>query len=87
MSKKTFKIIQFRENCIGCNSCVENSPDNWEINPQDGKACLKRSQEKNGKFIAEISELEVEANKRSAQYCPVGIIHINDPSGKDISYK
>ncbi len=70
------KIIHYRNNCIGCNSCVEHAPGNWEIDQTDGKANLKRSCGKDGVFIAEISELEVEDNKKAAEDCPVGIIHV-----------
>lgn len=70
------KIIHFRDDCIGCNSCVENAPSNWEIDPADGKATLKRSIKKNNVFVAEISDVELEANKRASEDCPVGIIQI-----------
>ncbi len=84
MSGKRKKIIHFRDNCIGCNSCIEHSPGNWEIGV-DGKACLKRSVEKDGIYISEISNLEVPANTCAARDCPVGIIRIIDEQGKDIS--
>lgn len=87
MIKKKNKIIQFRNDCIGCNSCTEHAPENWEIDENDGKANLKNSKGKNDIFIAEISELEIEANQRAAQGCPVGIIHVIDSEGKDISFE
>lgn len=87
MSSKQNKIIQYRKNCIGCNSCTEHAPGNWEIDQADGKATLKRSTGNGEMFIAEISELEIEDNKRAAQDCPVGIIHIVDPQGRDISFE
>lgn len=82
---KRKKVIHLRQNCIGCNACVENAPGNWKINPEDGKADLARSVEKDGVFIAEIADPEVEDNQTAAQYCPVGIIKIIDEQGKDIS--
>lgn len=85
MSKKRAKIIHFRENCIGCNSCTEHAPDNWEIDPTDGKARLKRSVEKDGIFIAEICDVEQAANKCAAHDCPVGIIRFLNEQGKDIT--
>ena len=30
------KITHLRKNCIGCNSCVEYSPENWDISDKDG---------------------------------------------------
>lgn len=85
--KKRKKILHFRDNCIGCNSCTEHAPGNWEISPIDGKACLKRAIEKDGIFQAEISELEVEANKAAGRDCPVGVIRVLDEQGKDITKK
>lgn len=76
MANKRKKIIHLRVNCIGCNSCVENAPHNWEIDLTDGKARLKRSAQKDDVFIAEITELEVEDNKRAAADCPMKIIKI-----------
>ena len=72
------KLIQFRDDCIGCNSCVENAPENWEIDPEDGKANLKNSIKKNNAFVAEISEPEIEANKRVVEDCPMGIIQLTE---------
>lgn len=87
MGAKKKKIIHFRDNCIGCNSCTEHAPGNWDIDPIDGKARLKRSIEKDGIFQAEISEPEVEANKLAAQDCPAGIIRIQDEKGNDITWE
>ena len=70
------KVIQYRENCIGCNSCVEYAPGNFEIDPVDGKANLKRAVEKDGIFIAEITPPELESCKEAAENCPTGIIKI-----------
>ena len=85
MIKKKKKIIHLREDCIGCNSCTEHAPYNWEIDSKDGKASLKRATKKGNNFIAEISDPEVEANKMAAQDCPIGIIRIIDEQGKEIS--
>lgn len=87
MGAKRKKIIHFRDNCIGCNSCTEHAPGNWSIDPIDGKARLNRSIEKDGIFQAEISEPELEANTLAAQDCPTGIIRIQDEKGKDITWK
>lgn len=85
MSKGKNRIIHLPANCIGCNSCVENAPDNWEIDPADGKAILKRAVNKHGTCIAEISGAEVSDNQRAAMSCPMGIIRVIDEKGKDIS--
>ena len=78
------KIIHQREDCIGCNLCVELAPNNWFMDLSDGKAKLKRSEEKNGLYVAEIFEPEVEANLRASQSCPVGIIKVMDENGNEL---
>lgn len=81
------KVIQYRDNCIGCNSCTEHAPGNWEIDPVDGKANLKRAVETDGVFVAEIFDPEVEANKLAGRDCPAGIIHVENEKGEDITYR
>ena len=83
MSKKK-KIIHYREDCIGCNLCVELASDNWFMDMSDGKAKLRRSEEKNDVYVAEISEPEVESNLNASRSCPVGIIKIIDEDGKEM---
>lgn len=82
MKKK--KIIHLRENCIGCNFCVEIAPSNWFMDLENGKAKLRRSEEKNNIFVAEISEPEVQANLRAARSCPAKIIKVIDENGKEM---
>lgn len=84
MNNKRKKIIHFRESCIGCGSCCEYAPDNWTMNDADGKSCLKRAVQKDDVFIAEISDVELEANKFASLACPVGIIHVVDEHGKEL---
>lgn len=77
------KIIQFREECIGCNSCVEYARQNWKMG-EDGKSLLLNSQKKGDTYIAEISEIEVEENVCAAMGCPMNIIRVLDDSGNEI---
>lgn len=79
------KLIHFRENCIGCNSCVEHAPNYWEMDEADGKAHLKRSIDKQGVYQTEITDFEIDCNRCAAIDCPVGIIKIYADDGKDIS--
>lgn len=72
------KLVQYRENCIGCNACVENAPSFWNISKVDGKANLIGSKEKNGIFILEINKLDLECNELACASCPVGIIKIEN---------
>jgi len=69
--------MYYREDCIGCNSCVENAPEFWEIKKEDGKAVLKDSiKNKNGVCIREIDTLGISENELAAKDCPVKIIKI-----------
>ncbi len=77
------KIIQYREECIGCNSCVEYARQNWKID-EDGKSTLLHSKKNGDTFVAEISEIEVEDNVMAARACPMNIIRVLDDSGKEI---
>jgi ferredoxin len=72
------KLIHKRKNCIGCNSCVTISPNNWKMNEQDGKAHLKNSKEKNGIHTSEIPFEDVEKNKNAAKACPMKIIRVEE---------
>lgn len=77
------KLIHYRDNCIGCYSCVEVAPNNWEIGP-DGKATLKRSEQKKLVSVAEISEFEIDCNQCAAAACPMNIIRVIDNQGKEL---
>ncbi|PIN74381.1 ferredoxin [Candidatus Woesearchaeota archaeon CG10_big_fil_rev_8_21_14_0_10_45_16] len=70
------KIIHYRDNCIGCNSCVEHAPKQWRISEEDGKSKLIGSTEKRGICVLKISEVELEKNELAARDCPVKIIKI-----------
>lgn len=70
------KIVHFRKDCIGCNSCVENCPSLWKINEKDGKADLKGAEEKGETFVRELDPDLVEENEQAVKDCPVRIIKI-----------
>lgn len=72
------KIIHYRENCIGCGSCAEIDPENWEISKKDGKANLINSKKKGKVFQKEIDEIQKEKTKQVSEACPTGIIKIED---------
>jgi len=75
MSK--LKLVHYRDKCIGCNSCVEYSHENWEISEKDGKSNLIGGKEtKKGVFVKEISELELAENKLAERDCPSRIIQV-----------
>ena len=41
-----FKILHYREKCLGCAYCVEAAPSLFRVNVSDGKIDLIGSQEK-----------------------------------------
>lgn len=69
------KIVHYRDNCIGCNSCVEHSPTIWKMD-EDGKATLIDSKNKGQIFVKKIDEIFVEENKKAEKDCPVNIIRV-----------
>ena len=78
------KIVHYRDDCIGCHACVDIAPDSWGMSDEDGKSNLKRSVCKKDRFIADISEVEVEKNVAAAKSCPVNIIRVLDDEGNEI---
>ncbi|MAH53436.1 MAG: ferredoxin [Candidatus Pelagibacter sp.] len=71
------QIVYRRKKCIGCNYCVELTPDRWRMNKKDGRSVLLGSRNKKELYTVEVDEVEYEANKASAQVCPMKIIRIN----------
>lgn len=70
------KIRFDRENCIGCGACTNVCSEFWKMG-SDAKSTLENSEEKEpGWFELEIKEGDLECNRRSAEACPVGVIHI-----------
>ena len=73
------RVEHLRNNCIGCNSCVEHSKCNWKISEIDGKSNLIDAKEtRKGIFLKEISDDEIEENKLAERDCPIGIIRVLD---------
>ena len=70
------KIIQQRDKCIGCGTCVAVCADFWEMGG-DGKSNLKGAKDAGeGKFELETKELG--CNKEAVSSCPVQIITIEE---------
>jgi len=70
------KIIQQRDKCIGCGTCVAVCPDFWQMD-SDGKSTLKGAKDAGAnKFELEIQE--VGCNKEAASSCPVQIITVEE---------
>ncbi len=76
-----FKVVIEREECTGCESCVGNCPDSFEM-ADDGFAHLKDS-----KRVGSNDELETDdlgCTKDGAEVCPVNVIHIFEGGKKTI---
>ncbi|HIH10555.1 TPA: ferredoxin [Candidatus Woesearchaeota archaeon] len=71
------KLIHYRDNCIGCNSCVQHAPHYWAISPIDGKADLLGSIQKKDVFILKVDESEKEIHSRVVRDCPMRIIKLS----------
>lgn len=78
---KKVKIIQDRQNCIGCGSCCIVAPEFWKME-QDNKAKLLKSKvnPKTGNYEmeVEVDDQAFAALKESENICPVQIIKIID---------
>ncbi|OGZ17867.1 MAG: hypothetical protein A2Z78_01445 [Candidatus Nealsonbacteria bacterium RBG_13_36_15] len=68
------KIIQEREKCIGCGSCVALCPKFWEMG-EDGKSSLKGGKQ-NSEGNCELETKEIGCNQEAADSCPVQIIQV-----------
>lgn len=70
------KIQHYRNNCIGCNACVQHAPQTWCMSSKDGKAVLRNAKGKANVFISDLADENVAANQKAAQSCPTRIIKI-----------
>ncbi len=70
------KVIQQRDKCIGCGTCVAVCPDFWQMD-NDGKSKLKGSRDA-GKSKFELEVEEVGCNKEAVSSCPVQIITVEE---------
>jgi ferredoxin len=70
------RILFQREKCIGCNYCVEQAPERWQMSKRDGKSVLIGGKLKGNMVQVEVGEAEREANMRAAEVCPVKIIRL-----------
>jgi ferredoxin len=85
MAKK-YKIIYYRDVCIGAAGCVTVAPQIWGLD-KERKAVLKGGIETDDPdvFEKEIDEEELQINLEAARACPVNAIHIIDKkSGKKL---
>lgn len=78
----SLKIIHQREECIGCNSCVNIAPQTWTMDEKEGKARLVGGVKKGNVYVAEyfdcsdVFDDDYEMNKAAEAACPMHIIKI-----------
>lgn len=66
-----------RAKCIGCNYCVEQAPEQFQMSKKDGKSVLLRSTNKKGFFTLKSREDFIFDNcDKAAKSCPVKIISV-----------
>ncbi|MEN9302864.1 MAG: hypothetical protein RL264_1293 [Bacteroidota bacterium] len=73
---KTYRLLQQREKCIGCNACMEAAPYRWRMSKSDGKCTLVGGIQKRDFYSVVIDETELEDNLLAIKNCPVHIIQI-----------
>ena len=68
------KVIQQRDKCIGCGTCVAVCPAFWQMG-DDGKSVLKDAKDTGeNKFVLEVEDAG--CNKEAASSCPVQVITV-----------
>lgn len=72
----SIKIVHDRSRCIGCNSCVCIAPQTWVMDESEGKVLLNGSTKKGKLYVADMFEVDEEANSAAAEACPMRIIKI-----------
>lgn len=70
------KIIHLRENCIGCNTCIEYDPTHWKLDESDGKMTLVGGRKNGETYVLPITLVDLEKAELAARDCPVKIIKV-----------
>lgn len=68
-----------RSKCIGCNYCVEQAPQQFQMSKKDGKCVLLKSTDKKGFFTLKSTDHSIlEKAEAAAKACPVKIISVKE---------
>lgn len=71
-----YKIIHYRNKCIGCGLCHEQQPELWRMSKKDGKATLLHSVNKKETYVSPLNEMHREKLEEVIKGCPVKVIKI-----------
>ncbi len=71
-----FKIIYYRNKCIGCSICFELQPELWRMSKKDGKATLLKSTAKKDVCVLSVSNTIQLRTRDVVMACPVKIIKV-----------
>jgi len=73
--KSRFKIIYYKNKCIGCGACYERQPGRWRMSRKDGKANLIDSTvKKKIEFVNSMDSIQISLDIANA--CPMKAIKI-----------
>ena len=70
------QVIHHRIKCIGCGVCVQEAPDYWLINEDDGLSLLINAHDNKGFHINMFDDEFSEEHDMAADMCPVNCIEV-----------
>jgi ferredoxin len=72
-----YKLIHYRDKCIGCGICYEQQPEYWRMSRKDGKATLVKAAATKNIYILEVNISSKQRSMETAKACPVNIIKVS----------
>lgn len=72
-----YKLIHYRDKCIGCGICYEQQPEFWRMSRKDGKATLVKAAVTKNIYILEVNSSSKQRSQETAKACPVNIIKVS----------
>ena len=74
-----FRVLHYRDRCIGCYYCVEVAPQRYVMNDKDGKCDLIEGENKGSHFEAIIiDDNEFPSIKKAEELCPSNVIKVEE---------
>ena len=73
-----FKILHYKEDCIGCGACAAICPEFWEMD-DEGMAHLKESKKIDDHWERKIATEDARSrNQEAVDVCPVSVIKLEE---------